>query len=75
MCDLWMGPTGMSIINFMVYCNGVMFFHKSGDSTGHNQDAQYIFEVTINLLRRSLLLPPWHILLCMYVFFCRRSKK
>jgi hypothetical protein len=54
------------------WCN---VFHKSGDSTGHNQDAQYIFEVTINLLRRSLLLPPWHILLCMYVFFCRRSKK
>jgi hypothetical protein len=26
MCDSWTGPTGMSIINFMVYCNGVIFF-------------------------------------------------
>jgi hypothetical protein len=58
MCDSWMGLTGMSIINFMVYCNGVMFFHKSVDSTGHSQDAQYIFGVTIVLLHHSLLLPP-----------------
>jgi hypothetical protein len=43
MCDSWMGQTGMSIINFMVYCNGVMFFHKSVDSTGHSQDANYVF--------------------------------
>jgi hypothetical protein len=26
MCDSWTGPKGMSIINFMIYCNGVMFF-------------------------------------------------
>jgi hypothetical protein len=26
MCDSWPGLMGMSIINFMVYCNGVMFF-------------------------------------------------
>jgi hypothetical protein len=26
MCDSWMNPMGMSIINFMVYCNGVIFF-------------------------------------------------
>jgi hypothetical protein len=26
MCDSWMNPTGMSTINFMVYCNGVIFF-------------------------------------------------
>jgi hypothetical protein len=51
MCDSWMSLTGMSIINFMVYCNCVTFFHKSVDSTDHNQDAQYIFGVTINLLR------------------------
>jgi hypothetical protein len=43
MSDSWAGPTGMSIINFMVYYNGVMFFHKSADSTGHSQDVQYIF--------------------------------
>jgi hypothetical protein len=26
MCDSWTGLMGMSIINFMVYYNGVMFF-------------------------------------------------
>jgi hypothetical protein len=25
-CDSWMGSMGMRIINFMVYCNGVIFF-------------------------------------------------
>jgi hypothetical protein len=34
MCDSWIGPIGMSIINFMVCCNGVMFSHKSVDCTG-----------------------------------------
>jgi hypothetical protein len=28
--DSWTDPMGMSIINFMVYCNGIIFFHKSG---------------------------------------------
>jgi hypothetical protein len=69
MRDSWMGPTGMSIINFMVYCNGVIFFHKSIDSTGHSQDAQYIFGVTIILLRRSLILTPHVVLMAMSVFF------
>jgi hypothetical protein len=49
MCDSWTGPMGMGIINFMVYCNCVMFFHKSVDSTSHNQGVQYILWVTINL--------------------------
>jgi hypothetical protein len=26
MSDLWMGPTGMCIINFMIYCNGNIVF-------------------------------------------------
>lgn len=46
MCDSWTGPTGMSIMNFMVYCNGIMFFHKSVDCSGHSQDADYLFGVT-----------------------------
>jgi hypothetical protein len=73
MCDSWMGPTGMSIINFMVYCNGVMFFYKSADCTGHNYYANYVFGVTIFfLLCNSLLLN----LCLMYVCgFCRRSRK
>jgi hypothetical protein len=36
MCNTWTGPTGMSSINFMVYCNGMMFFHKLVDYTGHS---------------------------------------
>jgi hypothetical protein len=48
--------------------HGVMFFHKSIDATGHSQDAQYIFGVTI-ILRRSLLLTPHVVLMTMYIFF------
>jgi hypothetical protein len=39
MCDSWTGPTGMVIINFMVYCNAHMFFLKSIDVCGHKQSA------------------------------------
>jgi hypothetical protein len=68
-----MGPTGMSIINFMVYCNSVIFFHKFVDATGHSQDVQYIFGVTI-ILRRSLLLTPCVVPMAISVFF-RRLKR
>lgn len=50
MCDSWTGPTKMSLINFMVYCNGVMFFHKSVNATGKSQDADFIFKVLPFLL-------------------------
>jgi hypothetical protein len=73
MCYSWMGPTGMTIINFMVYRNGVMFFHKSVDTTGHNQDTQYIFRVTI-ILCRSLLLTPRVVLMTMSMFFMRLKR-
>jgi hypothetical protein len=49
MCDSWMVPTGMSIMNFMVYCNGIIFFHKSVDCTRHNQDADFVYGVSIIL--------------------------
>jgi hypothetical protein len=49
MCNLWMDPIGMSIMNFMVYCNGIMFFHKSIDCTGYNQDADFVYKVCIIL--------------------------
>jgi hypothetical protein len=26
MCDSWTGPTQKSMINFLVYCNGMMYF-------------------------------------------------
>ncbi|XP_037467557.1 uncharacterized protein LOC119339690 [Triticum dicoccoides] len=37
MCDSWTWPTGMSLINSMVYCNAWMFFHKSIDASGQTQ--------------------------------------
>jgi hypothetical protein len=49
MCDSWTGLMGMSIMNFMVYCNGIIFFHKSVDCIGHNQDAEFIYMVRIML--------------------------
>ena len=45
MCDSWTGPTRMSIINFMLYSNGRMFFHKSIDASGRSQDAKYLHKV------------------------------
>ncbi|XP_039853511.1 uncharacterized protein LOC120711904 [Panicum virgatum] len=44
MCDSWTGPTRMSVINFLIYCNGVMWFHKSIDATGRIQNAAYLFK-------------------------------
>jgi hypothetical protein len=44
MCDSWIGPSRMSIINFMVFCNGRMHFHKSVNATGCVQNHQYVLE-------------------------------
>jgi hypothetical protein len=38
MCGSWIWPTAMSLINFMVYCNARMFFHKSVDGCGYTQN-------------------------------------
>ena len=45
MCDSWTGPTRMSVINFLIYCNSVMWFHKSIDASGRTQDAAYLLNV------------------------------
>jgi hypothetical protein len=42
MCDSWTGPTRMSVINFLLYSNGRMWFHSSVDATGKNQDANFL---------------------------------
>ncbi|KAM0914219.1 hypothetical protein ACQ4PT_011657 [Festuca glaucescens] len=44
MCDSWTGPSRMRIINFMVFCNGRMHFHKSVNATGCVQNHQYVLE-------------------------------
>jgi hypothetical protein len=46
MCDSWTGPTRMSVINFLLYSNGRMWFHSSVDATGKNQDAKFLLKVT-----------------------------
>ena len=35
----------MSIINFMIYCNGRMFFHKSVNATGDTQNSEYLLDM------------------------------
>jgi len=73
MCDSWTGPTRMSVINFLIYCNGVMWFHKSIDATGRIQNAAYLFKVVPQ---------PVPFTLCMFchdtkqsVFHCRRFER
>ena len=46
MCDSWTGPTRMSVINFLLYSNGRMWFHSSIDATGKSQDAKFLLKVT-----------------------------
>lgn len=43
MCDSWTGPFRMCLINFMIFCNGRMFFHSSVDATGHSQNAEFLY--------------------------------
>lgn len=52
MCDSWTGPTMVSIINFMIYSNGQMYFHKSMNETGKLQNSNFLYdcirEVVVN---------------------------
>ncbi|PWZ24850.1 hypothetical protein Zm00014a_031037 [Zea mays] len=52
MCDSWTGPTQKSIINFLVYCNGMMYFLKTVDATGEVQDHKFIMQIMVPTLRR-----------------------
>ncbi|WVZ77634.1 hypothetical protein U9M48_025480, partial [Paspalum notatum var. saurae] len=44
MCDSWTGPMRNSIINFLVYSGGTMYFMKSVDATDKIQDHQYLLK-------------------------------
>jgi len=46
-CDSWTSISRNSVINFLVYCNGMMYFWKSIDVTGKIQDHQLILKVII----------------------------
>eukprot|EP00267_Zea_mays_P045107 XP_020397349.1 uncharacterized protein LOC109941222 [Zea mays] len=51
MCDSWTGPTQKSIINFLVYCNGMMYFLKTVDATREVQDHKFIMQEIKNVLK------------------------
>jgi hypothetical protein len=44
MSNSWTCPSRMSIINFMVFSNGRMYFHKSVNATGHMQDSRFVYD-------------------------------
>ena len=44
MSDSWTGPYKMCIINFMIFCNGRMFFHSSVDATSQSRNAEYLYK-------------------------------
>jgi hypothetical protein len=67
MCNLWMCPTGMNIMNFMLYCNGIMFFHKSVDCTEHSQDTDFIYRVSIMLPKCLVVMYANCYLRCVYL--------
>jgi hypothetical protein len=46
MCDSWTDPTRMSVIIFLLYSNGRMWFHSSIDATGKSQDVKFLLKVT-----------------------------
>jgi hypothetical protein len=54
MCDSWTGPTRMSVINFLIYCNGVTWFHKSIDATGKSRDYKFLLKVVTKHLPLTL---------------------
>jgi hypothetical protein len=46
MCDLWTGLIRMSVINFLFYSNGQMWFHSLIDAAEKSQDAKLLLKVT-----------------------------
>ncbi|OAY66445.1 hypothetical protein ACMD2_20747, partial [Ananas comosus] len=51
MRDSWTGPTKMSIIFFLIYCNGKVIFHKSINTTDRFEDVDYIYALLEQVLR------------------------
>jgi hypothetical protein len=68
MCDSWTGPTRMSVINFLIYCNGVTWFHKSIDATGKSQDSKFLLKVVTKHLPLTLSMCSRITKVCAYFF-------
>ena len=45
MSNGWIGPTKLSIINFMVYSKGTRVFLKSIDASNNIKDHKYIYKL------------------------------
>ncbi|WOL17320.1 hypothetical protein Cni_G26111 [Canna indica] len=51
MCNSWTGPIRMSIINFLIYCNRRVVYHKSVNSSDEIHDAYYISKLMIVVIK------------------------
>ena len=51
MCDGWINPTKLSIINFMVYCKGSAIFLKSVDASDNIKDNKYIYSLLKDVIK------------------------
>jgi hypothetical protein len=60
----------MSVIKLLLYCNGVMWFHKSIDATGKSQDSDYLKTVTPKpvLIYYQTLRMSWEVTKCCAYF-------
>ena len=56
MCDSWTGPMRNSVINFLVYSGGTMYFLKSINASDKIQDHQYLLKVSRSI---DALFSPW----------------
>ena len=51
MCDEWVGPMKLSIINFMVYSKGITIFLKSVDASNYIKDNKYIYGLLKDVIK------------------------
>ena len=51
MSDGWIGPTKLSIINFMVYSKGSTVFLKSVDASNYIKDHKYIYDLLKTVIK------------------------
>ena len=51
MCDGWIGPTKLSIINFRVYSKGSTIFLKSVDASDKIKDNKYIYGLLKDVIK------------------------
>ncbi|WOL04696.1 hypothetical protein Cni_G13418 [Canna indica] len=53
MCDSWTGPTRMSIINFLIYCNRRVIYHKSVNASDEVHNVVYISKLMKEVIEKN----------------------